>query len=374
MTREQVDALERALREAEPPDAGPTRERARRTILAAHDATRSRRARRALPFAWVAVAATLTALFVTQRDSGPAQAVERLVREIVREPKATPVPPRAFTLPSAGRLLVTGADGLFAVNRSGRKSALGDYRDASWSPHGLFVAATRARTLVALDPASGAVRWKRQPGGAVSHPSWAPDGLHIAYRAHGTLRIVYGNGEHDVLAGTGMADIAPAWRPNTPRTVAWAAEDGTVTVEDADTAKVLRSYRSGGVRHLAWSSDGRRLLIAGRRHATIHDFVTGRATRVDPGGEIVAAAYGSELALALRRGSRTEIRVRGTVLVSAAGRLDDLTWSPDGRWLLAGDARAGEWLLARATGRASVSSTSVQRRFGAGAQVRGWCC
>jgi hypothetical protein len=328
-----------------------------------------------VPLVWVALASMLAALFITQRDSGPAQAVERLVRTIVREPKAKPpAASRDLTLPSAGRLLVSGSDGLFVVNRSGRKTALGDYQDASWSPRGLFVAATRTRTLVALDPTSGAVRWKVQPGGPVSLPRWGPDGLHVAYRAGRSLRIVYGNGQHDVAAGRDMAAVAPAWRPNTPRTVAWAAGDGTVTVEDADTAKVLRTYRSGGVHQLAWSNDGRKLLIAGRRHGTLHDFATGRTSRLDFDGDLLAAAYGHDLALAVQRGSRTEIRVHGTVLVSAAGRLDDLAWSPDGRWLLAGDPTTGEWLVARAAGRASVSSMDVERRFGAGARTQGWCC
>ncbi|MDA0161962.1 WD40 repeat domain-containing protein [Solirubrobacter ginsenosidimutans] len=378
MTRDQVDALERALREAEPPDAGPARERARRTVLAAHDATRTRRrARRAVPLVCTALAAILAALFVTQRDSGPAQAVERLVREIVREPKATPVPvPKSeFALPAAGRLLVSGADGLFVVSRNGHRTALGDYEDADWSPRGWFVAATNARTLTALNPANGHVRWKVQPGGPVSLPRWAPDGLHIAYRAGHTLRIVYGNGEHDVIAGRDMAAVAPAWRPNTPRTVAWAAGDGTVTVEDADTAKVLWTFRSGAVRHLAWSDDGRTLLIAGRRHGTVRDLVAGTSTPLRLDGDLLAvAAARGRFAFAVRRGTRTEIRLRGTVLVSAAGRLDDLAWSPDGRWLLAGDATTGEWLLARATGRASVSSLSVAPRFGSGARTRGWCC
>jgi WD40 repeat protein len=329
-----------------------------------------------VPLAWVALAAVLAALFVTQRDSGPAQAVERLVRTIVREPKATPPPAasRELTLPTAGRLLVSGSDGLFVVNRAGHKTALGDYDDASWSPHGRFVGATKGRTLAALDPADGSVRWKRQPGGAVSLPRWGPDGLHVAYRAGRSLRIVYGNGEHDVVAGRDMAAVAPAWQPNAPRTVAWAASDGTVTVEDADTAKVLRTYRSGGVHQLAWSADGRKLLIAGLRHGTIRDFATGRATRLNFSGDLLAAAYGHGLALAVQRGSRTEIRVHGAVLVSAAGRLDDLAWSPDGRWLLAGDATTGEWLLARAAGRASVSSVNVERRFGSGTRTRGWCC
>ncbi len=104
-----------------------------------------------------------------------------------------------------------------------------------------------------------------------------------------------------------MAAVAPAWRPGTPRTVAWANARGTVTVEDADTAKVLRSYRSGGVEHLAWSADGRKLLIAGRRHGTIHDFATGARTRLALDGDLLAAAYGPRglaLAVAARRPDR----------------------------------------------------------------------
>jgi hypothetical protein len=367
MTPEQ---LERALREVEPPDAGPARERARRTVLAAHaDARPRRRARPLAPLVYAAVAAVLAAVVFTQRDSGPAQAVQRLVDHIVREPKATPAP--SAPLPAAGRLLVSGADGLYVVNGT-RRVALGHYEDATWSPHGYFVGATDGRALVALSPRSGAVRWRLEPGGAIGFPRWAPDGLHIAYRAGGTLRIVYGNGEHDVLAGRDMANVAPAWRPAAPRTVAWANRHGTVTVEDADTAKVLRSYRSGGVRHLAWSADGRKLLIAGRRHGAIRDYVTGARTRVTLDGDLLAAAYGPHgLALSVRRGGRTEIRLRGTVLFSAAGRIDELEWSPDGRWLLAGDARSGQWLLARAAGQASVSSV---RRLGAAARTHGWCC
>lgn len=379
MTRDEIAALEQALREAEPPDAVQARERARATVLAAHARPRPR-ARRAAPLVWVALAAVAAALVVTQRDSGPAQAVERLVRDIVRAPKATPTPAPAssLALPAPGRLLVTGSDGLFVQSR-GKRTRLGRWDEATWSPTGLYVAATAGHTLAALDPTNGKVRWRLRPGPPVSMARWAPDGLHIAYRAGRNLRIVYGNGEHDVIAGRGMAAVAPAWRPSVPRTVAWAAADGTVTVEDADTAKVLRTYRGGPVRTLAWSGDGRKLLSAGRRHGTIRDFATHKTTRLtlQRGEELLAATYaprGNRLTLAVKRGGRTEIRVRGDALFSAAGRLDDLAWSPDGHWLLAGDPATGQWSIAHATGRAQVSAVAVEPNFGSGARTRGWCC
>ena len=53
----------------------------------------------------------------------------------------------------------------------GSKRLLGAYRDASWSPFGLFVVAARGEQLVALEP-DGSVRWTlARP--AVAFPRWA---------------------------------------------------------------------------------------------------------------------------------------------------------------------------------------------------------
>ena len=270
------------------------------------------------------------------------------------------------------------------VRRHPRRQAhaLGHYEDATWSPRGLFVVATRAHARRARPGGRRPSAGSCEPGGAVSLPRWAPDGLHVAYRAGRALRIVYGNGEHDVLAGRDMAAVAPAWRPGAPRTVAWAASDGTVTVEDADTAKVLRTYRSGGVHHLAWSGDGRKLLIAGRRHGTIRDFVTGRDHPPRCRGRRAARRrlrrrQPSRARRAQRRADRDPRPRRRPSPPTAASTISSGRPTPAG--CCAGDRATPA--RARASGRSptspgarQVSAVTVAPRFGSGARTHGWCC
>ena len=123
-----------------------------------------------------------------------------------------------------------------------------------------------------MDPDNRVVRWRVRRPERVSLPRWAPDGLHVAYRSGHTLRLVYGNGEHDVKAGDRMANVAPAWRPSEDRTLAWAATDGTVTVEDALTAKELWTFGTAGPPVRAASAlVGRRRPAADRRPPYLHD-------------------------------------------------------------------------------------------------------
>lgn len=354
--------LQRALRDVDVPDAVGARERARATVLAAHRERAPRRGPRAA-LVWAVVACAVAAVAFSARDTRPAREVRERVRDVFTAPAPVPTATPA-ALP--GRVLVSEGDELFLVAR-GKRAPLGHWRDASWSPRGLYAAVADANTLAAIDPTDGTVRWKLVHQDEVRFPRWAPGGLHVAYRTGTTLRIVYGNGTHDVRAGRAMAPVAPAWRPGHPRTLAWAGLDGTVTVEDADTAKVLWQRTGGRVRHLAWSADGRRLLVAGVRNGTIHDFGTGARTRVRASGTIVAVAFDRRLALAIHRDGRTAVRVRGQVVLSAPGRLRDLEWSPDGRALLAAWPGADHWLVVR--GR---EVSAVRHRFGGAARVRGW--
>ncbi|MDA0171091.1 hypothetical protein OJ998_18445 [Solirubrobacter taibaiensis] len=355
-----MNELERALREAEVPDAVAARERARQTVLAAHRPVR-RRPRLALVYA--AIACAVAAVVFSARDTGPARAIERQVRSVFAAPTPT-LTPTATTLP--GRLLVLDSGALFVV-RGGKRAEIGAGTDATWSPRGLFVAVARGRTLAAVEPDDGKVRWRLRRPAAVQFPRWAPGGLHIAYRSGGNLRIVYGNGQHDVLAGRKMAPVPAAWRPNEPRTVAWAAKDGAVTVEDADTAQVQWWHRDGPVRHLAWSSDGRRLLVAGVRNGTIHDFSGGEPARLGVPGRIVAVAFSRRLAIAAYDRGRTTVTIDGQTVLTAPGRLRDLEWSPDGRRLLAGWPGADHWLVVRGD-----DVAAVRHRFAPDARTRGW--
>jgi dipeptidyl aminopeptidase/acylaminoacyl peptidase len=145
---------------------------------------------------------------------------------------------------------------------------------------------------------------------------------------------------------------------------------------------VLWRHRGGPVRRLAWSADGRRLLIAGRRHGAVHTLATGatRALRLAPGEELTAAPNapkGSRLALAVRGGGHTQVRLLGrrAVLEDAPRRLRSLEWSPDGRWLLAGWPARDQWLLIDGGGGQVVKAIDgVERRFGPGTRPLGWCC
>ena len=87
--------------------------------------------------------------------SPPGRSVVHSLREAVGVKEAEPA---LFSLPTRGDLLVTSRKGLWLVHRDGSKRLLGRYGDASLSPHGLFITATRANQLVALEP-KGNVRW-----------------------------------------------------------------------------------------------------------------------------------------------------------------------------------------------------------------------
>jgi dipeptidyl aminopeptidase/acylaminoacyl peptidase len=334
---------------------------------------------------WPRVAAIAVALaaLVAAALSPPGRAVLDEVREVVGVERAQPA---LFSLPAPGRLLVASDAGVWVVQQDGSKRLLGDYREASWSPFGRFVVAARKNELAALEP-DGDVRWTiSRP--SVRSPRWAGTATdtRIAYLSGRSLRLVAGDGSDDRLLQEGVAAVPPSWRPGSDLELAYADPQGRVVLVEADTGRILwRSNRDGQVVELEWSSDGRRL-VARRADATDDVAVytwkgalyTGfRVSR----GTVTAAATrpGSHLrAVAIQTGGHFRLFLTGVprTLLSGPGVLEDLTWSPDGRWLLVGWPTADQWVFVRADGKRirAVSNVSEQFRSRSFPDTEGWCC
>ena len=186
------------------------------------------------------------------------------MRDIVRVPEATPAPAPAAALPAERAAARQRRERAVRRRRRSARPQLGDY-------DGRDLVAARAVRRRDRRPHARRARPRRRRGALAAAPGG--DGQRPALGAgrpahrlpRGPLaadRLRQRRARRRSPGATWPRSPPPGARAH-PRTVAWAATDGTVTVEDADTAKVLRTYRSGGVRQLAWSGDGRKLLVAG---------------------------------------------------------------------------------------------------------------
>jgi hypothetical protein len=204
------------------------------------------------PVAWprrhvrpLAVAALVAALAAAAL-SPPGRSVVHSLRKAVGVKEAEPA---LFSLPTRGDLLVTSRKGLWLVHRDGSKRLLGRYRDATFSPHGLFIAATRANQLVALDP-KGNVRWTlARP--APRAPIWTGTrtDTRITYVSGGQVRMV---------AGDGTGDHAVEGR-SLPRSATAIRRRGGQSAVLADGRVVFRG--TGSFDQAVRSPDGRWLLV-----------------------------------------------------------------------------------------------------------------
>ena len=324
------------------------------------------------------VAAAVVGAIVAAALSPPGRSVVHSLREAVGVEQAKP---GLFSLPTRGELLVTSREGLWLVHPDGSKRLLGRYRDAAFSPHGLFIAATRANQLVALDP-KGGVRWTlARP--APRLPAWTGSRVdtRIAYVSGGQLRIVAGDGSGDRAVGRASV-VAPAWRPGT-RALAYA--DGrSAVVYDTDTGAVLirTPPLPEPVRKVAWSTDGKRLLVFSPHRTNVYE---GR--RVVQGDDPSDATFDNDAAFIGRTRDVAAIRQAGIgsnvfrlrggpggQFFSGTGVLRQLAWSPDGRWLLVTWPTANQWVFVRTKPRRIVGVSRITQQFGRAATIQGWCC
>jgi hypothetical protein len=315
----------------------------------------------------------------------------------------SPAASNVISLPLRGsRLLVTSPSGTWIVKDRGARHRLGQWDVATWSPHGLYVAAASAHRLVALDP-SGAVLWSAPVAGA-RYLSWfEPQGSinsRISFISGGSLWLNTGdNRQKDLAPGatarwsvaTNVAPVAPAWRPGPRYELVYAsAKRQIVSVDDSGHRLWTSPRLSSSPKVLAFSGDGSRLLALSSQLATVFDG-TGR-----PLGSVTAPARqplvdgalspdGQTLALLSDRtitlvgwsaGPGASQAVFTTRITPRGAGLSQLAWSPNSQWLLATWPGADEWVFVRAKGPPSdqiVSHVSQQFR-GVFPRLDGWCC
>lgn len=321
--------------------------------------------------------------------------VGRWIRHALGVPHAAPA---LFRLPAPGSVLVSGAGGTWTVAADGSSRRLGPWSQASWSPHGLFVAVTRSNELAAVDP-HGTLHWTlARP--AVRDPRWyVPTGYRVAYLSGQSLRVVAGDGTGDRLLARGVASVAPSWQPGSAYRLAYVTRSDTLVIRGADTKRATwTAPLSGHARELAWSSDGRRLLAVTDSRASLYDSGGHKVATIAtlPGVPIRAASLSPDgSALALIRGAADQDVVVLKIdpaaattqprrVLSGAG-LRQLAWSPDGRWLLVSWPAADQWVFIRVAGMPRIAAVSrIARQFSVRAargsaeegfpRIEGWCC
>jgi hypothetical protein len=314
--------------------------------------------------------------------------------------------PALTEVPGGGRLLVQSSRGPWVVQPDGSRRLLGRYDEASWSPHGLFIAAASGRTLSAIEP-DGTPHWSVSAPGPVSDPRWSPSGFRIAYQAGRSLQVIRADGTGDRLLGP-TAPVAPAWFPLGAHLLAYVDSAGRLRVVEVDTARTLASApASPGVTALGWSADGRALLeltphglwLRHLRLDKLADRVRlGAPHRVPlPSDAAVQTAafapQGHTIAALLERRARANAPRSEALLIDAdggpphrlfavSGYLSQLAWSPDGSRLLLAWPAADQWLFLPVRGRGHLQATgNIASIFSPGLRgqapfprIEGWCC
>ena len=401
--------VRRRLHDTQAPEEHEARERGWRVVRAAYAERHPARMSSAAPKR-LAIALTAAAIVLAIVLSPAGAKVVDLVRDAVR-PSAKEAKPLT-SLPASGTLLVQSRQGPWAFHRDGAQRLLGDYRQASWSPNGVYVAVTSAGQLSAVEP-DGDVHWSlNRPH--PSDPRWVPvTGFRVAYRVGATMRVVAGDGVDDHRVERNVAPAAPAWRPSQlPQAkaqaggpgefvLALAKRDGSVELLDADSGQVFWHTGSGPVPDvLDWSADGTWLVALSAGELRILSGIDGhliRTVRLPEGmratdGEF--ASSGKSFAVTATERAHRGVRSRALLmrlgasqpkpqpLLTDPGTFTGVSWSPDGHWLLVAWRDADAWLFLRPRHPGDVQSAGdISRQFNPGSSANpgfptpsGWCC
>lgn len=333
------------------------------------------------------IVAALTVVVVAAL-SPPGRAVFEQMRKAIGVEHAAPA---LFSLPGGGRLLVQSAErgGTWIVAADGLKRNLGAFDDAAWSPHGLYIVATRGNELVALDPQAH-VHWtlaRHDP----SSPVWTGTrtDTRIAYDAASGLRVVAGDGTGDHLLDAYAGGAPKAWDPTRSFTLAYYS-GGAIVLRRDTGAIVWRRNISIMPTGLSWSSDGRYLAVFSPKRIDVLD-ESGRLHRTVSmlSAELLTGAFrprSHDLAVVVRRPVRSEVELvdvdrpgHARLLFAGPGDFGDVAWSPGGDWLLVSWPAANQWVFIH--GKTVRAVANIRRQFprpdglGPELQLAGrWCC
>lgn len=348
----------------------------------------------------LAVAALIAALLLTPAGAAVRNWIGDVFTTGVRNAQ-----PALTEIPGGGRLLAQSPRGPWVVQPDGSRRLLGRYDEASWSPHGLFVAAASGRALSAIEP-DGTPHWSISSAGPVSDPRWSPSGFRIAYLAGRSLRVIRADGTEDRVLGP-AAPVAPAWFPLGPHLLAYVDTAKRLHVVETETARTLAAApTSPGITTLGWSADGRALLELtphGLWLRRLHlgklaqEIRLGAPRRVPvPADTVVRAAafapHRHTIAALLERRARANEPRSEAIFIDAnggpprrlfavSGHLSQLAWSPDGSRLLLAWPAADQWLF-QPVGRGHLQAVgNISSVFSPGhngatpfPQIDGWCC
>lgn len=384
MRRRPRTSAERRLQSLRAPDEHGAEERAWAVVRSVYAERPAVRPQRGLWRFAVAPAALLIVGVLALTPAGAA--VHRWIDRTLGVPHAST---SLFSLPARGQLLVSGPEGAWTIAANGAKRRLGAWHQASWSPHGSYIAVAAGNELAAVDP-HGIPRWTiARPG--VSSPRWfGPNGYRIAYLSNTSLRMIAGDGTGDRQLIGHIAPIPPAWRPGHEYQLAYVSATGAVVVRDADTGRAQWTRRlPSAPQLLAWSADGGRLLVLTRRAAVVFDGAGRPVARVAltlnaPAPDAAISPDGQTLAL-LSNGDVTLTDLpphqQTSRRIFAGQGLRQLAWSPDGHWLLVSWPAANQWIFIHTTGRPRiVASSRIAAQFSPNSNARsfpqldGWCC
>ncbi len=368
--------MKRELERVEIPGEHEARGRARAVVLAGFADRRPTPRRRS----WMpALVAVILLALVAGLLSPPGRAVLGELREVVSVERAQPA---LFSLPAQGRVLVVSQTSAWSVSADGSTRLLGPYRDAAWSPFGRFVVGATPLQLAALEP-NGDKRWSlARPD--VRLPAWGGTrtDTRIAYLSGAQLRVVAGDGTGDRILARGAARVAPVWLPRAPHALTYATHDGRLITVSLQTGRELwRTARGDRVERLEWSTDGRRLLALRAGNVEIRNRSGSLFTGIRPASGTVSAATfrpGSHaVAYVSVLGGRSRVVVLdepSRTLLTVAGRITQLAWSPDGSMILVPWSEADQWLFIPGRKGKLRAVDGISSQFDGFPRSVSWCC